>query len=183
MWWRQSDPLFIVVRVLYTTFDMVVCNAKLTNDFWWKGLQLWKCLYLARNVTKVNNVLSQSTLMDLPAISPVPPLTRETGKTTANKAALPLTACVPLTASDRCPALMFVPFTPCPTDLHVNLRSGHQVLWITYRLFWLGRLISCLVLMFNAKEVHLKFTFYADDTAAELNVSWGCVYICCVYWA
>lgn len=62
------------------------------------GLQLWKCLYLARNVTKGNNVPSQSTLMDLPTISPVPPLTRETRETTANKAALPLTARVLLTA-------------------------------------------------------------------------------------
>lgn len=129
VWWRQSDPLSIVARVLHATFDIVICSAKLTNDFWWKGLQLWKCLYLARNVTKVNNVLSQSTLMDLPAISPASPLTRETGKTTANKAALPLTA------SDRCPALMFVPFAPCPTDPHVNLSSSHQVLWIIYRLF------------------------------------------------
>lgn len=45
---------------------------------------MWKRLYLARNVTKGNNVLSQSSLMDLHTISHVPPLTRET---TANKAA------------------------------------------------------------------------------------------------
>lgn len=42
------------------------------------GGVVFKCLYLARNFTKGNNVLSQSTLMDLPIISPVPPLTRET---------------------------------------------------------------------------------------------------------
>lgn len=76
---------------------MVICDAKLTSGR--GGLQLWKCLYLARNVTKGNNVLSQSTLMDLPIISPVPPLTRET---TANKAALPLTARVLLTAVQHC---------------------------------------------------------------------------------
>lgn len=81
------------------------------------GLQLWKCLYLARNVTKGNNVLSQSTLMDLPTISPVPPLTRETGETTANKAALPLIAWVLVTAVQLCWRPVC---TPCPRDPHIK---------------------------------------------------------------
>lgn len=30
-----------------------------------------------------------------------------------------------------------------------------------------------MVVMFETKELHLKFTFYADNTAAELNMSSG----------
>lgn len=56
---------------------------------------MWKCLYLARNVAKGNNVLSQMTIMNLPSICPVLPLTIETA---ANKAELPLVARALLTA-------------------------------------------------------------------------------------
>jgi len=92
----QQGPLSLVTTVYHKSFDMVLCDIKMTNDFWLEGgPQLWKCLHLARNVTKGNNVLSQSTLMDLPTISLVSPLTRET---TASKATLPLTAWMLLTA-------------------------------------------------------------------------------------
>lgn len=134
------------------------------------SLQWWKCLYLARNVTKGNNVLSQSTLMDLPAISPVPPLTRETRDTTANKAALPLitqalvTAVHPCWRHFRSPAPETQALTSDPTIESYRL-SGSQTC-----------LISCMVVMFNAKELHLKFIFYAYNTAAELNVSSGHVW-------
>lgn len=114
-----------------------------------RGLQLWKCMYLARNVTKGNNVLSQSTLMDLPTISPVPPLTRETGETTANKAALPLIARVFLTPVQHCwrPVCLPAPATHSLTsDLAIE----------SYRLSASQTcLISCMNVMFHTKELHL----------------------------
>lgn len=86
-----------------------------------------KSLYLARNVTKGNNMLSQSTLMDLSTISPVPPLTAETRETIANEAALPLTAWELLTAVP-----CSWPFPPCPRDKHINGRSGNRLEWILF---------------------------------------------------
>lgn len=125
------------------------------------GLQLWKCLYLARNVTKGNNVLSQSTLMDLPTISPASPLTGEPSETTANKAALPFKARVLLTPVKPHPA----PQTPTLTsDPCIN----------SYRLSTPPTCWSSFVIVrLYAKEFHLKCTFYSDNTAAHLNVSSG----------
>lgn len=120
-----------------------------------EGLQLWKCLYLARNVTKGNNVLSQSTLMDLPTISPVPPLTRETRETTANKAALPLIAWVLLTAVQAAGGL-FVPPLPTAPGTH-TLTSDLYI--ESYRLLASQTcLISCMVAMFYTEKHRLKFT-------------------------
>lgn len=129
------------------------------------GLQLWKCLYLARNVTKGNNVLSQSTLMDLATISPVPPLTRET---TANKAVLPLMAWVLLTAVQHCwwPAPPSLPPETHTLTSDLDIKShGLSASQIS--------LINCVTARFGTKELHWKFTFYTDTTAAELYVSSG----------
>ena len=127
------------------------------------GLQLWKCLYLARNVTKGNNVLSQSTLMDLPTISPVPPLTRETRETTANKAALPLIARVLVTAVQ-----LWQPVCPLAPETHTLTVSIESYRLSASQTCLIGRMV-----MSDTKELHLKCTFYADNRAAELNVSLG----------
>lgn len=138
------------------------------------GFQLWKCLYLARNVTKGNNVLNQSTLMDLSTISAILPLTRETRETTANKAALPLVGLVPLTAVQHC----WRPIRPTASGAHM-LTSDLAI--ESYRLS--ASLISligcsaCNVCRVHTKELHVKCTFYADNTAAELNVSSGRVWM------
>lgn len=123
---------------------------------------MWKCLYLARNVTKGNNVLSQLTLMDLPTICPVPPLTRET---TVNKAALPLIARPLLTA---------VQFHWRPVH---PLASGSDTLTpgLAIRSYRLSAFQTCLisraVVRWGPQELHLKLTFDADTAAAEPSVS------------
>ena len=133
------------------------------------GLQLWKCLYLARNVTKGNNVLSQSTLMDLPTISPVPPLTRETRETTANKAALPLIARVLVTAVQLC----WRPVCPLAPETHTLTVSIESYRLSAFQTCLIGR----MVVMSDTKELHLKCSFYTDNRAAELNVSLGHVLV------
>lgn len=118
---------------------------------------MWKCLYLARNVTKGNNVLSQLTLMDLPTICPVPPLTRET---TVNKAALPLIARVLLTAV----RFYWRPVHP--------LASGSDALTpgLAIKPYRLSAFQTCLISLVAVRSgpyEHFKLTFDADIAAAE----------------
>lgn len=123
---------------------------------------MWKCLYLARNVTKGNNVLSQLTLMDLPTICPVPPLTRET---TVNRAALPLIARLLLTAVQR----FWRPVHPLASGSD-TLTPGPAI--TSYRLSaFQTRLISRVAVGSGPSELHLKLTFDADIAAAERSVS------------
>lgn len=85
----------------------------------WEGLQSWKRLYLAVNVTEGNNVLSHLTLMDLPTICPVPPLTRET------------TACKAAALSEHSLLVSLQPRAPTrPRVWHINLKSDHWVISI-----------------------------------------------------
>lgn len=130
----------------------MICLIAVINDFLWSSLHLWKCLYLARNVPKVNNVLSQSTLIDLPAISPAVLDQREQKV----QRWLFLTT-VQLNLTSRLP---------------LSLKTTHHVAWI------IGlSALDCRV-VFKTKSPHLNFTFYADNTTAELNVPKGSVCIC-----
>lgn len=131
-----------------------------------RGLQLWKCLYLARNVTKGNNVLSQSTLMDLPTLVLCRPWPERPQPTRQRYPWLP-------GASDHCPALLETCHShPHPTPGTHTLTSDLAI--ESHRLSASQTcVISCRVVRFDTKELHLKFTFYALNTAVELNVSWG----------
>lgn len=123
------------------------------------GLGLWKCLYLSRNVTKGNNVLSQSTLMDLPTISPESPLTGETTESSTTLAG---------------PGASAVCCHTTPTLHPLTLTSDPSI--DSYRSSAsLTCLISSAIVRFHAKGLHLKCTFYADNTTAQLNAPSGCV--------
>lgn len=143
---RRSCNTYLLLTQRFVII-VLICLSAVTNDFLQRGLHLWKCLYLARNVPKVNNVLSQSTLIDLPAISPAV-LDQGEQKATSSAGSLDLTS--------RLPPLLK---TITSHGLSASLR---------WTVAWCSKL----------KAPHLNFTFYADNTTAELNVPGGSVCIC-----
>lgn len=170
---RQHGPLLLVTTGLHKSFVMVICQMTSGRG----GLHLWKCLYLARNVTKGNNVLSQSTLMDLATISAAA-LDHRDQRDHCQQGSITLDG---RTATDRCLA----------PPLCLTQRPIHQPqMWLSdhmdYRPLWHSSWAKCMIAWLKNNEFHLKLSLHADNTAAELNVSSGrvCVCVCdvsCVY--
>lgn len=117
---EAGRPTFPHHTSFLSSFD-IVCGANLTNDFCWRRPSFVEMSVFSQ---ECNNVLSQSTLMDLLAICPVLSLTRET---TANKTTAPSVPRPLLTAAFT---LLPACSLPCLRVQHINFRSDHWILSI-----------------------------------------------------